>query len=101
MGRRRRQDRCRQRRRAAWAQEGAFLPEGYALDQSEPDIVVLCRPDGAVAARFSAMGATEEISRSAEVDRERREGTRKGQETGWALAGEKPLADREGVVKHE
>ena len=42
--------------------EGApLLPEfGYRLDESDPDIVVLRRQDGAFVAAFSARGATRE-----------------------------------------
>jgi hypothetical protein len=34
------------------------LPPGYGLDESDPDIVVLRRPDGTKVAVFSALGAT-------------------------------------------
>ena len=36
------------------------LPPGYSLDRSDPDVLVLCSPDGAAIARFSARGATAE-----------------------------------------
>ncbi len=36
------------------------LPPGYALDRSDPDVLVLRCPHGAVVARFSARGATAE-----------------------------------------
>jgi len=36
------------------------LPPGYALDASDPDVLLLLRPDGARAAAFSARGATAE-----------------------------------------
>jgi hypothetical protein len=45
------------------------LPQGYVLDESDPDILVLRRQDGSFVAAFSAMGATsEEISRTAGQD---------------------------------
>ena len=34
------------------------LPPGYALDRSDPDVLVLLCPHGTVIARFSARGAT-------------------------------------------
>ena len=37
-----------------------LLPKFYYLDESDPDIVVLRRQDGAFAAAFSARGATRE-----------------------------------------
>jgi hypothetical protein len=41
----------------------------YYLDESDPDIVVLRRQDGAFVAAFSAQGATEEgIRKAAEED---------------------------------
>jgi hypothetical protein len=36
------------------------LPSGYALDASDPELLLLLRPDGARAAAFSARGATVE-----------------------------------------
>ncbi len=36
------------------------LPKHYYLDESDPDIVVVCREDGAFVAAFSARGATKE-----------------------------------------
>jgi hypothetical protein len=36
------------------------LPPGYTLERSDPDVLVLRSPDGAVVARFSARGATAE-----------------------------------------
>lgn len=42
------------------------LPPGYSLDESDPDVLVLRRPDGTTAAVFSALGATPEaIQRAA------------------------------------
>lgn len=38
----------------------AGLPEHYCLDESDPDIVVLRRDDGAFVAAFSARGATKD-----------------------------------------
>jgi hypothetical protein len=36
------------------------LPPGYALDRSDPDVLVLRCPHGTAIARFSARGATAE-----------------------------------------
>jgi hypothetical protein len=36
------------------------LPSGYALDHSDPDVLVLLCPHGTAVARFSAQGATAE-----------------------------------------
>ncbi len=50
----------------------SWLPLGYVLNESDPDIVVLCREDGSVVATFSAMGATREsIHQAAEEDQQR------------------------------
>ena len=68
-----------------------LLPKvDYYLDESDPDIVVLRRQDGAFAAAFSAQGATREgiveaakedyrrlIEANAELSGLRREGDRK------------------------
>ena len=40
----------------------------YTLDESDPDIVVLRRPDGCFVAAFSASGATEEGIRKAVIE---------------------------------
>jgi hypothetical protein len=41
--------------------EGSYLPSfSYYLEESDPDIVVLRRQDGALVATFSAKGATRE-----------------------------------------
>lgn len=40
--------------------EGWELPTSYYLDESDPDILVLRREDGAFVAAFSASGATRE-----------------------------------------
>jgi hypothetical protein len=41
--------------------EEKTLPKfDYYIDKSDPDIVVLCRQDGAFVAAFSARGATRE-----------------------------------------
>ncbi len=37
---------------------GPPLPPGYALDISDPDVLLLLRADGTTAAAFSARGAT-------------------------------------------
>lgn len=36
------------------------LPFGYYLDESDPDILIVRRPDGSVVAYFCATGATRE-----------------------------------------
>ena len=36
------------------------LPPSYRLDRSDPDLLVLRRPDGTVVARYSARGHTKE-----------------------------------------
>ena len=36
------------------------LPSSYYLDESDPDILILCRQDGSYVAAFSAQGATRE-----------------------------------------
>jgi hypothetical protein len=50
--------------------ESLLLPKfRYDLDESDPDVVLLRRQDGAIAAAFSARGATKEgIMRAAEED---------------------------------
>ena len=40
--------------------EGATLPPGYYLDESDPDIITLRRKDGTFVAAFSAQGVTRE-----------------------------------------
>jgi hypothetical protein len=40
--------------------EERLLKFGYHLDESDPDVLVLRRQDGAFVAAFSAMGATRE-----------------------------------------
>ena len=42
------------------ATQVAELPKHYYLDESDPDIVLLCRDDGTFVAAFSARGATKE-----------------------------------------
>ena len=37
-----------------------YLPSGYWLDRSDPDVLALRRPGGWVVAHFSAQGATSE-----------------------------------------
>lgn len=39
---------------------GSLLPTGYALDPSDPDVLLLLRPDGTTAAVFSSRGVTAE-----------------------------------------
>jgi hypothetical protein len=54
---------------------GPHLPSGYALDETDPDAVVLRRPDGSGVATFSAVGADpREVERSAWEDFGGREG---------------------------
>jgi hypothetical protein len=40
----------------------------YILDESDPDVVMLRRPDGSFVAAFSASGATEEGIREATME---------------------------------
>ena len=48
---------------------GRLRAYGYRLDESDPDILVLRREDGAFVAAFSARGATRQaIRRAAEED---------------------------------
>jgi hypothetical protein len=42
------------------SEEGLRLPRGYWLDRSDPDVWTLRRPEGWVAAYFSARGAVKE-----------------------------------------
>jgi hypothetical protein len=42
------------------SKEELLLPKFYYLDESDPDILLLRRQDGAFAAAFSAQGATRE-----------------------------------------
>ncbi len=37
-----------------------FIPEGYRLDRSDPDILTLRREDGSVVAHFSGRGFTQQ-----------------------------------------
>jgi hypothetical protein len=49
--------------------EPLFAKFDYYLDESDPDIVILCRQDGAFVAAFSAIWATREgIAEAAEED---------------------------------
>jgi hypothetical protein len=50
----------REPEREARGVEGPGLPTHYYLDESDPDVVVLRRPDGTFVAAFSAEGATRE-----------------------------------------
>jgi hypothetical protein len=43
---------------AGWSPLPSDLPPGYALDASDPDLLLLLREDGTTAAAFSARGAT-------------------------------------------
>lgn len=50
-----------------------WLPPGYVLDESDPDILILRRDDGSFVAAFSSRGATREsILEAAEEDEEDR-----------------------------
>ena len=51
-----------------------WLPPGYMSDESDPDILILRRSDGAFVAAFSARGATSEgVLEAVEKDRQERE----------------------------
>ena len=55
-------------------EETSRLPPGYRLDLvSDPCIIILRGPDGAMVARFSRNVDPEEIRQAAEEDRERAE----------------------------
>jgi hypothetical protein len=55
-------------------EETSRLPPGYRLDLvSDPCIIILRGPDGAVVARFSRNVDPEEIRQAAEEDRDRAE----------------------------
>jgi hypothetical protein len=41
-------------------QKRSELPSYYYLDESDPDILILCRQDDSFVAAFSAQGATRE-----------------------------------------
>ena len=48
---------------------GPYLPDDYHLDETDPDAVVLRRPDGSEVGTFSAVGAgPREVERSAWED---------------------------------
>ena len=40
------------------AEKHPYLPPGYRLDKSDPDVLFLRREDGTAVAYFSAQGAT-------------------------------------------
>ena len=72
-------------RKALVAAEGSeeydFLPEGYHLDKSDPDVLVLRREDGTTVAYFSIQGVTQQgIIGAAKEDLQR--WGRKGEERG-------------------
>ncbi len=49
---------------------GPNVPPGYRLEESDPDVLILRRRDGAFVAAFSARGATQEgIREAVEEDR--------------------------------
>jgi hypothetical protein len=48
---------------------GLPLPPGYYLDRSDPDVLILHSPEGALVARFSARGCVAEtVEREAWAD---------------------------------
>ena len=48
---------------------GAYMPSGYTLDETDPDAIVLRRPDGSEVGTFSAVGAgAREVERRAWED---------------------------------
>ena len=50
-------------------EESCWLPDGYTLDESDSDLLVVRRTDGSFVAAFSARGATREsILEAAEED---------------------------------
>lgn len=50
-----------------------FIPTGYVLDETDPDLVILNRDDGTFVAAFSARGVTVQgILDAVREDRERR-----------------------------
>ena len=52
---------------------GLYLPPGYYLDRSDPEVLVLLSPEGAVVARFSAPSySAESVEREAWDDHGRR-----------------------------
>ena len=57
------------RERVSESEKSSQLPRHYYIDESDPDVVVLRRQDGAFVAAFSATGATKEaIVRAAKED---------------------------------
>lgn len=49
----------RERVRGVRGPEGySYIPPGYCLDESDPDILILRREDGTAIAHFSPQGAT-------------------------------------------
>jgi hypothetical protein len=51
------------------------LPPGYHLNRTDPEILLLCSPEGEVVARFSALGySVEVVEQEAWEDHERRNG---------------------------
>lgn len=65
----------RERGRKVRGPEGyPYIPPGYRLDESDPDILILRRKDGTAIAHFSPQGATREaIEQAAREDHETRE----------------------------
>jgi hypothetical protein len=50
-------------------ERGPYLPSGYTLDETDPDVIVLRRSDGSGVATFSVVGAgPREVGRSAWED---------------------------------
>jgi hypothetical protein len=57
------------------SEDEAPLPPGYYLDRTDPDVLSLRSPEGAIVARFSASGyAAEVVEREAWEDHKRRKG---------------------------
>ena len=60
-------------RGTAQPEEEASLPPGYLLDHSDPEVLVLRSPEGAIVARFSARGyVAESVEREAWADHKQR-----------------------------
>ena len=54
--------------------ESSRLPAGYGLDLiGDPCVIILCRPDGTIVARFTHGVDPEELRRTAEADLEERD----------------------------
>ncbi len=59
----------------AFGRGASPLPPGYNLDRTDPDVLTLRSPEGAVVARFSAFGySAEVVEREAWEDHRQRNG---------------------------